>query len=573
MAEPTEHPTRFPSPSSGRPSPLLIHRLLDRPRTWAPQQKITYRNSRELTYTEFLERVRRLGGALTRLGVRAGDRVGVIDWDSHRYLECFFAIPMLGAVLHTINARLSPEQTLFTIRHAEDSVLLVHPDFHPLVEGLLPHLPSVRTCVALPDPPATVASTPQSVPSSALRFAGEYESLLAETPPDFAFPEFDEDTIATLSYTTGTTGDPKGVFFSHRQLVLHTLGAGLGLTAIDDPVGLSADDVYMPLTPMFHVHAWGVPYIATLLGMRQIYPGRYEPQGLLDLITRHRVSFSHCVPTILQMLLNHPASAAADLSHLKVIVGGSALPRDLAQRAMDRGIRIMSGYGMSETCPIIGVAHFKPDDHRADHDRRLDLLTRSGFPVPLAQAAAVSPDDKLLPPGPENTGELVVRAPWLTPGYYRDVERSRDLWRSGWLHTGDLAHLDDEGYIRITDRLKDVIKTGGEWISSLELENALGQHPAVKEVAVVGIADPKWGERPHAEVVLREAPENRPSERDLIHFLRAFVDRGTLHKRAILTAIRFVDAIPKTSVGKVNKRQLRTQLAATAPSTNPPDSP
>ncbi len=414
---------------------------------------------------------------------------------------------------------------------------------------------------------------PPRSPSSTIPFAGEYESLLADAAPGFSFPEFDEDTPATLSYTTGTTGDPKGVFFSHRQLVLHTLGAGLGLTAIDDPAGLRADDVYMPLTPMFHVHAWGVPYIATLLGMRQVYPGRYEPQLLLDLITRHRVSFSHCVPTILQMLLNHPASASADLSRLKVIVGGSALSRDLARRAMDRGIRIMGGYGLSETCPIIGVSQIKPEDLHADPEHRLDVLTRSGFPVPMAQAVAVSPEDQFLPPGPDNTGELVVRAPWLTRAYYRDEERSRELWRSGWLHTGDLAYLDDDGYIRITDRLKDVIKTGGEWISSLELENALGQHPAVKEVAVVGIADSKWGDRPHAEVVLREGSENRPSQRDLLQFLHTFIDRGAIHKRAILTGIRFVDAIPKTSVGKVNKRQLRAQLAAPAPAKELPPSP
>lgn len=545
-------PSSTDFPSAGQPSPLLIHRLLDRPRTWAPDQKIIYRDIRELSYLEFFERVERLAQVLRQLGVGPGDRVGVVDWDSHRYLECFFAVPMIGAVLHTVNVRLSPDQTLFTIQHAGDRVLLVHPDFFPLIEGLVPHLHSVQAYLALPDHGA--------IPSSKIPFAGEYEALLTQATSGFAFPEFDENTPATLFYTTGTTGIPKGVFFSHRQLVLHTLGAGLGLTAFHDPVSLRANDVYMPLTPMFHVHAWGVPYFATLLGMRQIYPGRYEPQLLLHLIQQHRVSFSHCVPTILQMLLHHPSAATVDWSHLKVIIGGSAFPQGLAKQAMDRGIRVMGGYGMSETCPIVALSHIKPDDLNASPERRLDLLTRTGFPVPLVQVIAVSPDDQPLPPGPQNAGELVLRAPWLTRGYYRDDERSRELWRTRWLHTGDLAYMDHEGYIRITDRLKDVIKIGGEWISSLELENALSQHPAVKEVAVIGVADSKWDERPHAEVILRDGFQDQLTPRELLHFLHDFIDRGVIHKRAILTEIRFVFSIPKTSVGKINKRELRAQL-------------
>jgi len=550
-------------PDAGRPSPLLIHRLLDRPRTWAPSQKIVYRDQLELTYTEFLERVERLAKALIQLGVQPGDRVGVLDWDSHRYLECFFAVPMLGAVLHTINVRLSLGQIQYTIQHAGDRVLLVHPDFFPLIEGLVPHLPSVKAFVALPDP--------GSCPTSSIPFVGDYESLLAQAGSGFEFPEFDENRPATLFYTTGTTGNPKGVFFSHRQLVLHTLGAGLALTAFHDPLALRADDVYMPLTPMFHVHAWGVPYIATLLGIRQVYPGRYEPQMLLNLLTRHKVTFSHCVPTILQMLLHHPAAATIDWSLFKVIIGGAALPQGLARQAMERGIKVMGGYGMSETCPIVAVAQLKPADADLPPEGRLDRVTRSGFPVPLVQARAVSPDESPLPPGTSNSGELVLRAPWLTTGYYRETERSRELWRTGWLHTGDLAYLDHDGYIRITDRLKDVIKIGGEWISSLELESALSQHPAVREVAVIGVPDPKWDERPHADVILREGFQGQVTTKELLHFLHKFIDLGTIHKRAILTQVRIVDSIPKTSVGKINKRELRTQLQVQATETLPKD--
>lgn len=539
-------------PVAGSPAPLLIHRLLERPMSWAPRQTIHYRDQRVLTYLELNERVRRLAGMLTSLGVRPGNPVAVLDWDSHRYLECFFAIPMMGAVLHTVNIRLAPEQTLYTLQHAADEVILVHPDFLPLLEKLAPHLPRLRAVVVLADD--------GPVPATTLPLAGEYEALLAKTAPDHTFSDLPEDTVATLFYTTGTTGDPKGVFFTHRQIVLHTLGAGLALAAVDDPLALRATDVYMPLTPMFHVHAWGVPYIATLLGVKQVYPGRYEPQMLLRLIREHRVSFSHCVPTILQMLLHHPASTDFDWSALKVIIGGSALPKGLASQAMQRGLRLMAGYGMSETCPIVSVAQLKPEHADASPEHRVEVLTRAGFPVPLVQVAVVDTEDHPLPPGPEHAGELVLRAPWLTAGYFKDPARSADLWRSGWLHTGDLAFLDDGGYVRITDRLKDVIKIGGEWISSLELENALSQHPSVKEVAVIGVPDAKWDERPHAEVVLREDLPQPITARDLMHFLHGFIDRGTIHKRAILTEVRIVGSIPKTSVGKINKRQIRTHL-------------
>jgi fatty-acyl-CoA synthase len=545
-----QSPTEFPQ--AGPPFQLLIHRLLERPLQWAPRQRIVYRNQRELTYVEFNQRVHRLADALTQLGVKPGHRVGVLDWDSHRYLECFFAVPMIGAILHTINVRLAPDQILYIIRHAGDQVLLVHPDYLPMLEEFGMEPMGVESIVILADD--------RPMPASPLQIAGEYEAFLDAASAEFPIPEFSENTVATLFYTTGTTGEPKGVFFTHRQLVLHTICSGLGLTAMRDPIGIGADDVYLPLTPMFHAHAWGVPYLATFLGLKQVYPGRYEPATIIELIRRHQVTFSHCVPTILQMLLNHPAAAEMDWSSWKVMTGGAALPRGLARQAMDRGIRIVAGYGMSETCPIASLASLKPEHANAGAEHRLDVLTRTGFPMPLMEAAIVDPAGKPLGTGVDATGELVLRGPWLTSGYYRDEKRSADLWRDGWLHTGDMAYLDEDGYIRITDRLKDVIKIGGEWISSLELESALSQHPAVAEVAVVGVADPKWDERPNACVVLRVDQRDKVTPRDLQHFLHDFIDRGCLHKRAILTQIRLMDAIPKTSVGKINKRQLREQL-------------
>lgn len=536
---------------------LLIRDLLTRVRSWAPQQKIVYRDLRELTYVEFLERIERLAHVLTELGVRPGDRVGVMDWDSHRYLELFFAVPMLGAVLHKVNVRLAPEQVAYTIQHAADSVMLVHPEFLPLAEAIAPALPGVRMWLTLSDD--------GKLPATSLKSAGDYEALLAAAPAGFAFPDLDENTVATLFYTTGTTGHPKGVFFTHRQLVLHTLASGLGFAANQNPLGFVADDVYLPLTPMFHVHAWGFPYIATLFGVKQVYPGRYDPAAWLRLIARHQVTVSHCVPTILQLLLNHPDSGLADWTRMKLVIGGAALPKGLARQAQERGIRIVGAYGMSETCPVVAVSHIKPTAENAGSGTTadLDIITRTGFPMPLVEAG-IWQDGRLLPSGPANIGELVLRAPWLASGYLNEPDRTAELWRGGWLHTGDIAYRDDEGYLRITDRAKDVIKLGGEWISSLELENALSQHEAVKEVAVVGVPDAKWDERPHADVVLRDGFAGKVTPRDLQHFLHGFIDRGVIHKRAILTQVRLVESLPRTSVGKLDKKALRARLSEEA---------
>ncbi len=534
-------------------SALLIRDLLHRVRAWAPQQTVTYRNLLTLTYAEVLDRIDRLGGWLRDLGVVPGDRIGVMDWDSHRYLELYFAVPMSGAALHTVNVRLTPEQIAWTIRHAGDSVLFVHPDFLPLLAACREHLGSVRRIIVMPDGGAPVPA--------GFKADAEYETGLAAARPIGAWPSFSEDAVATLFYTTGTTGDPKGVYFSHRQIVLHTLGAGLALAVQDDPFAFRASDVYLPLTPMFHVHAWGLPYLATMLGMKQVYPGKYEPALLLELLERHAITFSHCVPTILQMLLHHPASGTVDWHRLKLVIGGAALPPGLARHAQERGIRILGGYGMSETCPIIAVAHVKPEDADADAETRFGIVTRTGFPVPLVEAVALDPLGRRLPPGRNNVGELALRAPWLTAGYLGNEEGTERLWRDGWLHTGDIAYIDTEGYIRITDRLKDVIKIGGEWISSLELEAALGRHPGVREVAVVGVPDAKWDERPHAEVVLRDEARGTVTARDLQHHLHACIEDGSIHKRAILTGIALVGALPKTSVGKIDKKGLRERLA------------
>ncbi len=529
--------------------PLLIKHLLHAPRAYALDQEIVYRDQARYTYRDLFARVGRLANGLTGLGVRPGDTVGVMDWDSHRYLECFFAVPMMGAVLHTVNVRLSPEQILYTIDHAEDDVILVNAEFLPVLEQIRPRLTTVKRFVLLSDltePPAT------SVPLDA-----EYEELLARSGESFAFPELDEDTCATIFYTTGTTGLPKGVYYSHRQLVLHTL-AGLSAMAVAPRQGgFHRDDVYMPITPMFHAHAWGYPYMATLMGVKQVYPGRYDPAGLLGLIQTEKVTFSHCVATIMFMLLGSPAMEHADISGWKVIIGGGPLPRALCEEALARGIDIFGGYGLSETCPFIMSAQLPPDTSGLDDERELDIRCRAGRPNPLVDLRIVDDAMRDVPHDGRATGEIVVRAPWATMGYLKDEQSSSALWAGGYLHTGDVGFIDEQGYLQVSDRIKDVIKTGGEWVSSLDLENVIGQHPAVSEVAVIGVPDEKWGERPLALVVLREGA---PDDADAIRaFALEHAGRGIISKYAVPDRIVFVAELEKTSVGKLDKKRLREE--------------
>jgi fatty-acyl-CoA synthase len=529
--------------------PLLIKQLFEAPLVDAPDQQIVYKGQIRFTYRQFRERVHRLAGALAALGVRPGDTVGVLDWDSHRYLECFFAVPMTGAVLHTVNVRLTPDQVLFTINHAEDDVVLVHKDFLPILEAIKGRIDTVKKYVLLADDGAPTGG--------GIDFAGEYEALLAGAPARFAFPDFDENTRATTFYTTGTTGLPKGVYFSHRQLVLHTITAMAALGTPRSQGRFHREDVYMPLTPMFHVHAWGVPYLATAMGIKQVYPGRYVPDLLLELIRTENVTFSHCVPTILRMLLRTPGAERYDLSGMTILIGGAAMPKALCLEAMRRGIDVLAGYGMSETCPILSIAHLKPQMLALGEDEQAEIRCRTGLPLPLVHARLLDEAGNEVPADGASPGEIVVRAPWLTQGYLKDTSNSERLWHGGWLHTSDIAVRDAEGYLRITDRLKDVVKVAGEWVSSLELEDLIAQHPAVAEVAVIGAPDPRWGERPLALLVLKPGAEADSTAKEVVHFVKGYADKGFVSKHALLLRTKVVGAIDKTSVGKINKVALR----------------
>lgn len=536
--------------------PLIIKHLWHAPLLQAADQEIVYRDLSRITYRELRRRVGRLASALAGIGVRAGDTVGVLDWDSNRYLEAFFAVPMMGAVLQTVNVRLSPEQIAYTINHAGSSVLLVNDEFLPVLQDLMPQLPNVKKLVAMSD---------RSVPQTGnLPFEGEYEALLAASSPDYGFPDFDENTQATTFYTSGTTGLPKGVYYSHRQVVLHCLSelAFLGLAGKHGR--FSRDDVYMPMTPMFHVHAWGFPWAATLAGVKQVYPGRYDPALLVKLITTEGVTFTHGVPTLLEMLLKAADAAKAHLGGLKMVIGGSELHEALAKKALEAGIDVCAGYGMSETGPVIAVAQVMTKD-LGDPERELDVRVRAGITAPLVEARIVGQDMKDLPHDGVTTGELVLRSPWLTQGYVDDPEASEALWAGGYLHTGDIALITSDGYIRVTDRMKDVIKSGGEWISSLQIEELIAQYPGVKEVAVIGIPDEKWGERPYAFVVQDTDHASRLREADIKAHLETFAIRGVISKYGIPEKIQFLDHLAKTSVSKIDKKGLREaygQLAA-----------
>jgi fatty-acyl-CoA synthase len=528
---------------------LLLKHLLEHGVSWAPDQEIVYCNRFRYHYEDMYQRVLKLAASLKQLGIKQGTKIGVIEWDSHRYLEMYFGIPGSGAVLHTINPNLAQENVLFTIQHAEDEILIFHEDFLQLVEQIRDRLPNIRTFIVITEEPN----------STGIQGAAyTYEEFLELSPPLPELPEFDENTQATLSYTTGTTGQPKGVYFSHRQLVLHTFAGWGSMAMFGNDGGLGKHDVYMPLTPMFHVHAWGVPYVATVFGLKQVYLGRYDYDLILKLMKDEGATFSHCVPTILQQVLNAAESQGQDLAGWKVVVGGARLTKGLATAAQNLGVEITAGYGLSESCPFLTLASLRTNMEKDwSEEAQLDVRVKTGFPMPLVKYRVVGSDGEDVPMDGVHTGEIVVRSPWLTEGYYKDSERTEQLWSGDWMHTGDVANVDQHGYIQIVDRTRDIIKSGGEWIVSLELENLLSLHEEVLEAGVIGVPDEKWGERPLAVISTKEGAEADVTTEALQSHLEKFVSDGQIAKWAIPERFVFLDQLPKTSVGKIDKVELR----------------
>jgi fatty-acyl-CoA synthase len=483
-----------------------------------------------------VERIDRLARALTALGVRRGDRVGTFAWNSQRHFECYFAIPCLGAVLHTINPRLFPEQVAYVVNHAEDRIVFVDDSLIGALAPLAPRLKGVEHFVVMGDGPT--GDLPRVL---------RYEELLAKADdgaPDY--PDLDEREAAALCYTSGTTGDPKGVLYSHRSSTLHAATVLMGGT-----LGITAADRVLVVVPMFHVNAWGLPYAAALAGSTVVMPGRHmDAASIARLIEGERCTVMACVPTIYAALLRHADEHHPDLRSLRTAVcGGAPMPLALARAFEERhGVRLLHAWGMTETSPIATVARVGDD---VDEERSWALRATQGMAVPFVDLRLVDDTGAEVPWNGASTGEIEVRGPWIARAYYRDEDTAR--FHDGWLRTGDIARVDPEGWVAISDRSKDVIKSGGEWISSVELENQLMSHPHVREAAVIAVADERWTERPLACVVLADGAQVSADE--LREHLRERVARWWLPEE-----FAFIAEVPKTSVGKFDKKSLRTAL-------------
>jgi fatty-acyl-CoA synthase len=494
---------------------------------------------RTATFTEVAERAERLASALRRLGVRPDDRVGTFMWNNQSHLEAYFAVPSMGAVLHTLNVRLFTEQLVYVINHAEDKVIIVDASLVPLLARVIDSLPTVETVIVS-----------GSADTSALRETHDYTSLLAIEEPGFDWPELDERSAAAMCYTTGTTGQPKGVVYSHRSTYLHSMAVTSASC-----LGITERDRLLVVVPMFHANAWGAPYAAFMVGSSLVMPQMFlKGEDLVRIISEQRPTRSLGVPTIWNELLRTAAGSDADLSSLQgVTSGGSATPGALIEAFRARvGIPLTQGWGMTETSPVAAVA---VPPARASADEELGYRVKAGRVVAGVEVRVVGPDGQVLPRDGKSVGEFEVRGPWVTGSYYKDPDPAK--FHHGWLRTGDVGTLDARGFMEITDRTKDVIKSGGEWISSVQLENEVMAHPDVFEAAVVAVPDPKWQERPLVVVV--PAPGKDPSAQELVEFLEGRVARWWLPERWA-----FVGEIPKTSVGKFDKKVLRADHATGA---------
>ena len=517
--------------------PLVLRRMRSHPGA-GEVVTLTAAGPVRATYTEIAPRIDRLARALAKLGVRAGERVATFAWNSQRHLECYYAIPCTGAVLHTVNLRLFPDQIAYVINHAQDRIVFVDDSLAPALAKLAPQLPGVEHFVVMGDGPT--GELPRTL---------RYEELLEDAGDGpFDYPEIPERQAAALCYTTGTTGDPKGVLYSHRSIVLHS--AGLLMT---DAIGLRGADRGLLVVPMFHVNAWGWPHAAGLNGMTLVMPGPNLAAGpLARLIESERCSVMACVPTIYADLLRYADEHKPDLSSLRMaICGGAPMPPALARALEERhGVRLLHAWGMTETSPMGTVAN---EIAGLDDAESWALRAKQGVAVPFVELRITGPDGEQLAHDGLATGELEVRGPWVARSYYNEPPGAEDRFRDGWLRTGDVANVDARGYVEITDRSKDVIKSGGEWISSVELENQLMAHDAVREAAVIAAPDERWGERPLACVVLNSGAQASPGA--LREHLRPRVAGFWLPDE-----FAFLESIPKTSVGKFDKKLLRARL-------------
>ena len=524
--------------------PLLIQQLIEHAAQYHGDTEIVSRrvegDIHRYTYRDARVRAKKVAEALLALGIETGDRIGTLAWNGYRHLELYFGISGIGAVCHTINPRLFPEQIVYIVNHAEDQLLFVDINLLPAVEKLLPEFKTVRHVVAMCDR----AHLPKDLKIPNLLV---YEELIADKPGTYEWPEFDERTASSLCYTSGTTGNPKGVLYSHRSTMLHAYGS-----ALPDTLGLSARSVVLPVVPMFHVNAWGLPYSGPMVGAKLVFPGPHlDGKSVYELFETEKVTFTAGVPTVWLALLNHMQANKLKLSTLKyAVIGGSAAPPAMITTfAREYGVEVLHAWGMSEMSPLGTVNHPKEKHLSLPEDELLALRLKQGRPPFGVDMKIVDDAGKALPHDGKAFGDLLVRGPWVTRGYFKG-EGGDPLKDGGWFPTGDVATIDPDGYMQITDRSKDVIKSGGEWISSIDLENAAMAHPAVAEAAVIGIAHPKWDERPL--LIIHRKPGAEVGKEELVKFLADKVAKWWLPDD-----VGVVDSVPHTATGKILKTRLR----------------
>ncbi|MBV8220674.1 MAG: long-chain fatty acid--CoA ligase [Solirubrobacterales bacterium] len=524
--------------------PLSLTTIVERAEQLTPERKVVYRrpdcNVHRTTMGDCARRARRLGAALTDLGIGEGDRVGTLMWNQPEHLEAYYGVPSMGAVVHTLNPRLHPDELTFIASDAEDRAIIVD-------ESLLPVLDCFRSAYEFEH--VIVVSHSGEVPEGAVA----YESLIAGADP-MEWPAPHERRAAAICYTSGTTGRPKGVLYSHRALVLHSMGA-----ALPDAMNISLRDTVLPVVPMFHANAWGIPYTATMMGASLVLPGpKLDGESVLDLLADEKVTLTAGVPTVWMAMLKaiEEEPERWDLSCLRrLLVGGSAVPKSMIEGYQRHDLFIVQGWGMTETAPLASTSIVPPELDGASADEQFDYRARQGIPAPFVDIRARGDDGELIPWDDEAMGELEVRGPWVAAAYFQGTGAEK-FTDDGWFQTGDVVKIDAQGSIRITDRSKDLVKSGGEWISSVDMENLLMGHPAVSEAAVIAVPDDKWDERPMAVVVLKGGAEATPD--DLRDHLSSHFAKWQLPER-----VEFVDEIPRTATGKFKKTALREQFVTT----------